>query len=343
MKMLGVERVYNRYLDFWDERRAQRGDDLKKPTGCVVDANLAFPEMHNEASLEALCERAERASTDPTFFAEPTQQDLGFDRKDEWLTFQSCAPSGVKYNDTVWAKVTKGRSAKRTLVIFHQWNAKTRSSGMARFFSKRGLNVVQIAMPYHLERSRQSATYADFMLSPNLGRTLQSMRQAVLDGRKLIRILHQEGYGDISVLGISLGAWVAGLIAAHDPNVQKASLFLAGGSLADMVWTGRATRHIRVSLEPDIALGDLRKAWSPLDLGKYAQKFARTDLDLLFVLAQRDTVVLPEVTTRLIACLEEHNTALRVLKLNCGHYSLSLPQYIIRAGSSVVNLMADRS
>lgn len=339
--MLGVESVYHRWLDRWDERRAQRGDAVKQATGFAVDADLAFEDMRDGADFSEMCARAEQASTDPSYFALPEQDDLTYDQKDGWLTFKSCVVTGIKENDLVWAEVTESGPSAQTLVIFHQWNAKSRSARMAKFFSARGINVVQVAMPYHFERRRPGSTYADFMLSSNLGRTIQSMRQAVLDGRKLVRILQEKGCQDISVLGISLGGWVAGLLAAHDPNVKKAALFLAGGSLADMAWTGRATRHIRASLAPNIELGDLRKAWSPLDLGQYAQQLARSDLDLLLVVAQRDTVVLPEISTQLIERVEEHSTAFRVMELNCGHYSLSLPQYIIRAGSSVVSLMAD--
>jgi esterase/lipase len=49
---------------------------------------------------------------------------------------------------------------------------------------------------------------------------------------KLIRRLKGEGYRKIAVLGMSLGSWIAGLIAAHDLAVSKASLFLTAGSLA---------------------------------------------------------------------------------------------------------------
>ena len=111
------------------------------------------------------------------------------------------------------------------LVVFHHWNARARNSQLARFLSRRGITVVEIAMPYHFERSRPGSTYADYMLSPNIGRTIQSIRQAVLDGRKLVHWLKSEGYGEVSVLGMSLGSWVGGLIAAHDPAVSKASGF----------------------------------------------------------------------------------------------------------------------
>jgi hypothetical protein len=98
--------------------------------------------------------------------------------------------------------------------------------------------------------------------SANLDRTMQALRQAIVDGIKLILWLKSEGYREISVLGMRRGSWVAGLIAAHDANVWKASLFLTGGGLADMVWTGRATRSIRSSLEQEIELADPRRAWT---------------------------------------------------------------------------------
>jgi dienelactone hydrolase len=197
-----------------------------------------------------------------------------------------------------------------------------------------------MALPYHFERRRPSSRHADHMLSPNLGRTIQSVRQAVLDGRKLIRALKNEGYTDVSVLGMSLGAWVAGLVAAHDPAVRRAALLLSAGSLADMVWTGRATRHIRASLEAEVGFADLRRAWAPLNLENYTDKLARTDLDLQFVFANRDTVVLPEMSRQLVAKLKTVDAAPGILELNCGHCSLSLPPNVIWTGLSILRLLS---
>jgi alpha-beta hydrolase superfamily lysophospholipase len=121
-----------------------------------------------------------------------------------------------------------------------------------------------------------------------------------------------------------LGSWVAGLVAAHDPAVSKASLFLTAGSLADMVWTGRATRAIRESLEPGIELTDLRRAWGPLNLENYAHRLARPDLDLHVVLAKRDKVVLPELSANFMQRLKAAGARPNILELNCGHYSLAI-------------------
>jgi dienelactone hydrolase len=242
----------------------------------------------------------------------------------------------------VWAKITERGSLDQAMVVFHHWNASARNRKIAKYFSRRGITVVEIAMPYHFERRRPGSVYADHMLSPNLGRTIQSLRQGVWDGRKLIRWLKSQGYRQVSVLGMSLGSWVAGIIAAHDSNVSKASLFLTAGGLADMVWTGRATRSIRDSLEPEIELTDLRRAWCLLDMENYAQRFARPDLDLHVVLAERDKVVLPELSERFMQRLKNAGARPNILELNCGHYSLAMPPFIMLAGLSLKRFLALR-
>lgn len=331
--------MYHSWLDRWDERRAQRGDAVKEETAFALDAQLAFPSAENAASIGRFSDLAEQAVADATFFDEPGGFDLDFEWRDGWVKFRSSVSTATDRNNIVWAKVTESRSKDRALVIFHHWNASSRYRQIAKYFSRRGLTVVQIAMPYHFERSRPASLYADHMLSPSLGRTIQSVRQAVLDGRTLIRVVQQGGYGEVSVLGMSLGSWVAGLVAANEPTVKKAVLFLIAGSLADMVWTGRATRHIRASLEDQIDLAQLGRAWSPLNLENYTDRLARADLDLQIVLAKRDAVVLPELSKRLTAKLKRAGARADVLELNCGHYSLSLPPYILRAGFSASRLL----
>lgn len=330
--------MYHKLLDRWDERRAQRGGEAKVPTPFTLGSDLAFGSEARSGSLAEFCDLAEAATLNPSFFSETTET-TAYEMADGWIKFSSSISTQTDENNTVWAKVTEGSSSSHTLIVFHHWNARTRYRQIANFFSKRGQTVVEIAMPYHHERSRPGSAFADHMLSPNLGLTVQSVRQAVLDGRKLVRILDLEGYEEISVLGMSLGSWVAGLVAAHDPLVKNAALFLTAGSLADMVWTGRATQHIRASFEGKIELQQLRAAWGPLNLENYAMQLARRDLNLELVLGTRDTVVLPKLSRQFIATLEDIGAKPRVLQLNCGHYSLSLPPYIVRAGFYVSRLL----
>ncbi|TIS62290.1 MAG: dienelactone hydrolase-related enzyme [Mesorhizobium sp.] len=332
--------MYHSWLDRWDEQRARRGEEGKRTTDFALDAERAFPGAQKIASIEEFCVLADQAVADPAFFDEPRENDQGFERKDGWLKFPSDIATDIAANNVVWAKITESGSFDQAMVIFHHWNASARNRQIANFFSLRGITVVEIAMPFHFERSRPGSLHADYMLSPNLGRTIQSVRQGVLDGRKLIWWLKSEGYRKISVLGMSLGSWVAGVIAAHDSAVSKASLFLTAGSLADMVWTGRATRLIRDSLEPEIELTDLRRAWGPLNLENYAHSLARSDLDLHVVLAKRDKVVLPELSERFMQTLKDAGARPNILKLNCGHYSLAIPPYILLAGLSLKRFLS---
>ncbi|MER9425519.1 dienelactone hydrolase-related enzyme [Mesorhizobium sp. M0317] len=337
--------MYHSWLDRWDERRARRGEEGKKPSDFALDAELAFPGAKKITSIEEFCAFADQAVADPAFFDDPNVSDQGFERLDGWLKFPSGISTDIEQNNVVSAKITESGSFDQAMVIFHHWNASARNRQIANFFSQRGITVVEIAMPYHFERSRPGSVHADYMLSPNLGRTIQSVRQAVFDGRKLLRWLKIEGYREISVLGMSLGSWVAGMVAAHDSAVSKASLFLTAGSLADMVWTGRATRLIRDSFEPEIELTDLRRAWDPLNLENYAHSLARPDLDLHVVLAKRDKVVLPELSERFMQRLKDAGARPNILKLNCGHYSLAMPPYILLAGLSLKRFLsrADKS
>jgi dienelactone hydrolase len=332
--------MYHSWLDRWDERRARRGEEGKATTKFVLDAERAFPGANETASLDEFCGLADLAVADPAFFDEPSRSDQGFQRQGEWLKFQSDISTDVEQNNVVWAKITESASFDQVIVVFHHWNATARNRQIAKFLSQRGIAVVEIAMPYHFERRRPNSLHSDYMLSANLGRTIQSIRQAVWDGLKLIGWLKSEGYREISVLGMSLGSWVAGTIAAHDPAVSKASLFLTAGSLADMVWTGRATRLIRDSLEPEIELSDLRRAWGPLNMENYVHRLARPDLDLHVVLAKRDKVVLPELSERFMQRLRDAGAKPNILKLNCGHYSLAVPPYILLAGLSAKRFLS---
>lgn len=327
--------MFHKWLDRWDEERAQRGEEAKKITDLILDAHRAFPSTGAAETVEEFCVLGETAAADPDFFEPPDASDHSFELRDGWLKFPSDIATDVAENNIVWARITESGKRDQAVVIFHHWNATSRNRQIAGFLSWQGITVIEIAMPYHLERKRPGSLYADYMLSANLGRTMHAVKQAVWDGRKLIRWLKREGYRHVSVLGMSLGSWIAGLVAAHEPAVSRASLFLTAGSLAEMVWTGRATRSIRASLEPHLSLAQLQRAWAPLNLENHADRLARPSLELHVILASRDTVVLPDLSERLLGRLNNAGAKVSVLRLNCGHYSLGRPPYILGAGWSL--------
>lgn len=331
--------MYHKLLDQWDDRRTRRRDDVKVATDMVLDTNRAFPGATDPVDLGNFCVFAERAArSSDAFFSIPAEMP-NVRWQDDYIQFPSSIFTATPENDVVHAHVKTASTTEHAVIVFHHWNASSRNKRLVRFFAARGMTVFEMALPYHLERMRPGSAHADDMLSPNLGRTIQSVRQAVVDGRELVRIAQAAGYQKISVLGMSLGSWVAGLVAAHDPAVSKASLLLNGGDLAEMVWTGSATRHIRKSLDGCITSDDLKRAWAPLNLENHLDKLARPELDLQIVLAARDKVVPPAVSERFVNYLKSAGASLTVKRLNCGHYSLTLPPYIISTGISTARFL----
>ena len=72
-------------------------------------------------------------------------------------------------------------------------------------------------------------------MNANLGLTIRSFRQSVLDGRKIAHWLDSLGFENISVIGMCGGGKVAGLVAAHEAKLGKAILMVAPINMVDFV------------------------------------------------------------------------------------------------------------
>ncbi|TJV19558.1 MAG: dienelactone hydrolase-related enzyme, partial [Mesorhizobium sp.] len=53
--------MFHSWLDRWDERRALRGEEGKKPTDFVLDAQRAFRGAKKITSIEEFCALADQA------------------------------------------------------------------------------------------------------------------------------------------------------------------------------------------------------------------------------------------------------------------------------------------
>ena len=332
------------WLDRCDENDARLAVSKRRLFPFDLGAHLAFPGAGEVTNIEEFCTLAQQAVNDPDFFTEPGAPHVGLQETDGWIRIPSGIPTETEENNTAWARITRSGSRDHVLVAFHHWGAEQRYTKFAKHLVKRGITIVEVALPYHFERSPSWHPHADMFVSPNLGRTIRSIRQGVWDGRRIIRWLEDEGYEKISVLGISLGGWVAGFLTAHEPVVRKAAFFVTAGSAADVVWTGRTSQTIREGIEAGgIGLNELRRAWEPINVETCAAKLARPDLDIHFVLGMRDRVVLPELTERYIGKLKDAGANPSVMRLNCGHASLSRVPYSILSGVGFLRFLQRES
>ena len=138
--------------------------------------------------------------------------------------------------------------------------------------------------PYHDIRRPAELARADYAVSANVGRTIASCRQAVIDIRCCIDWLEQQGYEQFGILGTSLGSCYAFLAAALDSRVRVGAFNHASMSFGDVVWTGQSTRHIRAAFEGiSMTQQRLRDVWSAISPSFYMDDFAVDGMMLDFL------------------------------------------------------------
>ncbi len=97
-----------------------------------------------------------------------------------------------------------------------------------------GLNVAVLTMPFHGSR-RCGARSGDGFVSGDVVGTLLAETQAVWDARRLIAWLRTRGAPGIAVLGLSLGGYTTGLVAALEPDLDCAIAGIPVVDLFDLV------------------------------------------------------------------------------------------------------------
>src|SRR5258708_39469710 len=126
------------------------------------------------------------------------------------------------------------------------------------------MTALRLTLPYDEERRRAELERADHLVGSNIGRTIQSMRQAVLDTRAAVRWLRGQGFERIGILGTSIGSCIGFLTFAHDPAIDVGVFNHVSGYVADVVWQGISTQHVRQGIETDLTVDELREFWTPI-------------------------------------------------------------------------------
>ena len=213
------------------------------------------------------------------------------------LTFSTPSPTIYPKNNTVHAWHFPANSNGRVVLVLPQWNADAQSHiSLCRMLNYFGLSALRLSLPYHDLRMPDDLARADYMLSPNLGRTLQSVRQAVVDSRAALDWLGSQGYTKFAILGTSIGSCVALITLAHDSRLELGVMNHVSPYFADVVWKGISTRHVRMGLEGNIDLDDLRKIWMPISPKAYFKKLVGTGKKSLLVHALYDYSFPPDLS-----------------------------------------------
>jgi hypothetical protein len=240
------------------------------------------------------------------------------------VSFPSAYETPHRENNTVVCRLFPARgsgNAKRAAVlVLPQWNADPGGHvGLSRLLAAAGLNALRMSLPYHDQRMPAELTRADYIVSSNIGRTVQVCRQAVLDARRAIAWLHREGFERIGILGTSLGSCLSLLTTAHEPLIQAQALNHISPYFADVVWRGLSTRHVREGLAGHVDLDVLRELWKPISPRWYLDRVR--DRRTLLVYARYDLSFPVDLSEDLTREFRERKIPCEVAVLPCGHYS----------------------
>ncbi|PYR47579.1 MAG: abhydrolase domain-containing 18 [Acidobacteria bacterium] len=244
---------------------------------------------------------------------------------DQLLTFPSAFETPHPDNNIVRCRIFPARGdrdpdSRAAVLVLPQWNADPGGHvGLCRLLTMNGLTAVRLSLPYHDQRMPPELHRADYIVSANVGRTLQVCRQAVLDARRAIGWLAANGYERIGILGSSLGSCLSLLTAAHEPLVRAQALNHVSPYFADVVWRGLSTRHLRLGLDGHIDLEMLRGFWKPISPASYLERLHH--LRTLLVYARYDLTFPVDLSEQLIAQFRAAGIPHKVAMLRCGHYS----------------------
>lgn len=245
----------------------------------------------------------------------------------DFLRFTSPVRTPYPENDLVNAQWFPARG-RRAVVLLPHWNSDALAyTSLCRALNLLGIAVLRLSMPYHDIRRPAEIQRADYAVSANIGRTLDAARQGVIDLRCCLDWLEQQGYPRLGIVGTSLGSCYAFLAAAHDPRIRVAAFNHASTYVADVVWHGQSTRHIREGIESKIDLERLRDLWSAISPMSYFPQFARWPKKSLIIYAKYDMTFLPELSIDAVNAFAAHHLDYKVKVLPCGHYTTGETPY----------------
>jgi hypothetical protein len=275
---------------------------------------------------------------------------------DGWLSFPSALTTPFVENNTVFARyfpvagrtgASNGsrsdevaRARGRAVVVLPHWNAKTHEHvALCELLNRAGIAALRLSLPYHDRRMMPGFERADFMVSANLGRTLQANRQAVLDARAAIDWLAKQGYDRIGIVGTSLGSCIGFLTFVHEPRIRAGVFYHVSSYFGDVVWEGLTTAHVRRALETALTNEDVRNAWLAISPNSYVSRLAGDTRPGLLISARYDLSFTPELSQLLFQECDRHGARLDRVIVPCGHYSLGRAPYKYYAGYLLVKYL----
>ena len=271
----------------------------------------------------------EQLAQSDRLYATPATDD--YEVRGDVLRFPSALETPHRMNNTVTARVFPGQSKalgkpRRAVVVLPQWNYPAEGHvGLCQLFARLGITALRVSLPYHDERRPPELERAEYLLSANIGRTLQANRQAVMDTRRAVGWLAREGYDRIGIMGTSLGSCIAALTMSHEPRIAAGAFNLVSPYFADVVWRGITTQHLRAELEAHLSLEALRDYWLPISPWPFIERLRGRGVLLVYALYDLSFPI--DLSRDVIREFRRREVPHEAAALPCGHYTTGMAPF----------------
>ena len=261
------------------------------------------------------------------FFSTPPID--SYELNGDTLTFPSAIVSPDASNNTVHARFFPVENSKCAVVVLPQWNADTEGHiALCQLLNKFGITCLRMSLPYHHSRRPAHLERSEHLVCSNVGLTIQSNRQAVLDTKRAADWLQKIGYDRIGIMGTSIGSCIAFLTMADDKRINVGVFNHASSYFADVVWNGLSTKHVRKGLEDEVTLDELRKLWAILSPQTFIERLRGRSQKSLIISGRYDLSFPFDLTKQAIAEFRRHHIPVKHVTLPCGHYTLGTAPFI---------------
>ena len=272
---------------------------------------------------------------------EPKLEEKVKGQRANFLRFTSPGKTAYPENDLVNARWFPA-AGKRAVVVLPHWNANgLQYNSLCSILNKVGIAALRMSLPYHDIRKPTEIQRSDYAVSSNIGRTLDSARQGVIDLRCCLDWLQTQGYTELGMIGTSLGSCYGFLCAAHEPRIKVAAFNHASTYFSDVVWTGQSTRHVQEGLAPLITQDRLRDLMMAVSPAAYFDKYARFSRKTMIIFARYDLTFLPQFSKQIISELRKREVDLKAVELPCGHYTCGEAPFSYMDGWHLVKFVRD--
>jgi dienelactone hydrolase len=218
------------------------------------------------------------------------------------LTFPSPVTTLYHENNTVHAEYYRPHGDgpfPAVIVLDILAGDQSLARGMANILAQNKVAALFVQMAYYGPRRPKDSSVR--LLSTNIPRTLEGVRQSVLDCGRATDWLGSRKEIDANKLGIvgtSLGSFVAALTAESEPRLHKVALVLSGGGFVEgYADHPKAKAYIESFEKIGITKAMMQKFIAPADPITNAENLKSHDL--LMIAAKRDDMVPPKMAEAL--------------------------------------------